>query len=48
MTSMDREWVESLAGRPVTDQEVVEFLSDFNDWLDRRFFDLESPEYRAD
>ena len=34
ITEMDREWVASLAGREVSDAEVVEFLADFNNWLD--------------
>ena len=35
MTDMDREWVESMAGHPVTDAEAIQFLADFNDWLDQ-------------
>lgn len=34
MTDFDREWVESIAGRPVTDDEVREFLVEFNAWID--------------
>lgn len=34
ITEMDREWVASLAGREVSDEEVVEFLVEYNDWLD--------------
>ena len=34
ITEMDREWVASLAGREVSDAEVVEFLVEYNDWLD--------------
>lgn len=34
MTDFDREWVESIAGRPVTDDEVREFLVEFNVWID--------------
>ena len=34
ITEMDREWVTSLAGREVSDEEVVEFLVEYNDWLD--------------
>lgn len=33
-----REWVESIAGQPVTELEANEFLADFNDWLDRYFY----------
>lgn len=42
MTQMDREWVESMAGHEVSDEEAVRFLSDFNDWLDRYNFNLDS------
>lgn len=34
ITDFDREWVREMAGRDVLDQEVVEFLRDFNNWLD--------------
>lgn len=34
ITDFDREWVRDMAGRDVLDQEVVEFLRDFNNWLD--------------
>ena len=41
---MDREWVESMVGRKVTDEEAQEFLRDFNDWLDRYTDALDSYE----
>lgn len=34
MTDFDREWVESIAGHPVTDEEAREFLFEFNEWID--------------
>ena len=44
MTQMDREWVESMAGHEVTDEEALQFLADFNDWLDRYEFNVRSAE----
>lgn len=44
MTDMDREWVESMTGHPVTDDEAIQFLADFNDWLDRYQSDVLSRE----
>ena len=34
ISDMNREWVASMAGREVTDQEVQEFLVEWNNWLD--------------
>lgn len=34
ISEMDREWVASMAGRKVTDQEIKEFLVEWNSWLD--------------
>ncbi len=34
ITDFDREWVESIAGCPVSDEEAAEFLRDFNSWMD--------------
>ena len=31
---MDREWAEALAGRPCTDQEVLQAKADYEDWVD--------------
>ena len=44
MTQMDREWVNAMAGHEVSDEEALRFLADFNDWLDRYNFDLDSQE----
>lgn len=44
MTDMDREWVESMAGHEVSEEEAIQFLSDFNNWLDRYEFNLRSAE----
>ena len=32
ITIMDRDWVESIAGCAVSDEYIVEFLKEFNDW----------------
>lgn len=43
-----REWVEEVAGYKVSDAEIVEFLKDYNDWLDSTEESLEiSPEIYA-
>lgn len=34
ISDFDRDWVRDIAGRTVTDHEVVEFLVEFNNWLD--------------
>lgn len=40
-----REWVESVAGQPLTNEEINQFLKDYNDWLDIQEESLEiSPE----
>jgi hypothetical protein len=41
---MDREWVNAMAGYEVSDDEALQFLADFNDWLDRYEFSLEAQE----
>lgn len=33
ITDFDREWVESIAGRKVSDQEIIQFKQDLNDYL---------------
>ncbi len=35
--------VEHLKGSPMTQEEMVEFLSDLNDWMDN-YFDKNPPE----
>jgi hypothetical protein len=43
-----REWVESVAGQPLTNEEINQFLKDYNDWLDTQEESLEiSPEIYA-
>lgn len=40
-----REWVESVAGQALTNEEINQFLKDYNDWLDIQEESLEiSPE----
>ena len=40
-----RDWVEEIAGYKVSDEEVVQFLKDYNDWIDAHEQSLEiSPE----
>jgi hypothetical protein len=29
-----REWVEGLAGKALTNEEINQFLKDYNDWLE--------------
>ena len=33
LTDMDRDWAASMAGRPVTDMEALEFKRDYLDWV---------------
>jgi hypothetical protein len=43
-----REWVEGIAGQPLTNEEINQFLKDYNDWLDIQEEALEiSPEIYA-
>jgi len=45
ITDFDREWVESIAGCRVSDEEIIEFLRDYNSWIDSVEESLEiSPE----
>ena len=40
-----REWVEGLAGQALTNEEINQFLKDYNDWIDAQEEALEiSPE----
>jgi hypothetical protein len=40
-----REWVEGIAGQALTNEEINQFLKDYNDWLDIQEESLEiSPE----
>jgi len=32
ITDFNREWVESIAGREVTDEEILEFLRELNEY----------------
>lgn len=34
INDFDREWVRDMAGRDVGDHEVIEFIVEFNNWLD--------------
>lgn len=34
ITDMDRAWAELIAGRPVTDEEVMEIKADYEDWVE--------------
>jgi len=36
ITDFDREWVSEIAGRDVSDEEVAEFLKDYNEWIDEQ------------
>lgn len=43
-----REWVEGIAGQALTNEEINQFLKDYNDWLDIQEESLEiSPEIYA-
>lgn len=43
-----REWVEGIAGQSLTNEEINQFLKDYNDWLDLQEEALEiSPEIYA-
>jgi hypothetical protein len=33
ITDMDRAWAELIAGRPVTEAEVIEIKADYEDWV---------------
>jgi len=33
ITAMDREWAESVAGRKLTIEEIIEFKNDYEDWV---------------
>jgi hypothetical protein len=46
ITDMDRAWAEMMAGRPVTEAEVIEIKAEYEDWVDsyEQAID-ESPEF---
>jgi len=38
ITDGTREWVSSIAGKPVTDEEIIEFLNDLDDYEESNYF----------
>lgn len=36
ISNLDRRWAETVAGRRLTDAEVAEIVTEYNDYLDRQ------------